>query len=87
MEYRKSYPTDAYLLVQLRNEVWKNTYYDVLPNRILHYMKENEIPLEINTEDIADTDGEEYFVRDISVVFPKCGGDINPYIAVYVEEM
>lgn len=53
----------------------------------LQYMKENEIPLEINTEDIADTDGEEYFVRDISIVFPKCGGDINPYIAVYVEEM
>ena len=42
MEYRKSYPTDAYLLVQLRNEVWKNTYYDVLPNRILQYMKENK---------------------------------------------
>lgn len=41
MEYRKSYPTDARFLVQLRNEVWKNTYYDVLPNGILQYMKEN----------------------------------------------
>ena len=50
-------------------------------------MKENEISLEINTEDIADTDGEEYFIRDISIVFPKCGGNINAYVAVYVEEM
>jgi len=55
--------------------------------KAFHYMKENEISLEINTEDIADTDGEEYFIRDISIVFPKCGGEINPYIAIYVEEM
>ncbi len=53
----------------------------------LHYMKENEIPLEINTEDVADTDGEEYSIQDVRIVFPKCGGKINPYIAVYVEEM
>ena len=42
MEYRKSYPTDAYLLIQLKNDVWKDTYYDVLPNGILKYMKENK---------------------------------------------
>ena len=42
MEYRKSYPTDAYLLIQLKNDVWKDTYYDVLPNGILQYMKENK---------------------------------------------
>lgn len=53
----------------------------------LQYMKENEIPLEINTEDIADTDGEEYPIQDVRIVFPKCGGEINPYVAVYVEEM
>jgi hypothetical protein len=66
--------------------------YDEIDNiseliKSLHYMKENEISLEINTENIADTDGEEYLVRDISIVFPKCGGDINTYVAVYVEEM
>ena len=66
--------------------------YDEIDNiseliKSLHYMKENEISLEINTENITDTDGEKYFIRDISIVFPKCGGEINPYVAVYVEEM
>lgn len=66
--------------------------YDEIDNiseliKAFHYMKENEISLEINTENIADTDGEEYLIRDISIVFPKCGGDINAYVAVYVEEM
>lgn len=55
--------------------------------KAFHYMKENEIPLEINTEDISDTDGEEYSIQDVRIVFPKCGGEINPYVAVYVEEM
>ena len=39
MEFRKAYPTDAYLLVGIRNTVWKNTYYDLLPNSILYKMK------------------------------------------------
>lgn len=39
MEYRKAYPTDAYLLVQLKDRVWKNTYYDLLPSGILMKMK------------------------------------------------
>lgn len=55
--------------------------------KTLHYMKENDMPLTINTEDIADTDGEEYFIRDISIVFPKVGGDINGHIVVYIEEI
>lgn len=42
MEFRKSYPTDAYLLVNLRNTVWKNTYYDILPNGILHKMEDEK---------------------------------------------
>lgn len=66
--------------------------YDEIDNiseliKAFHYMKENEIPLEINTEDIVDTDGEEYNIQDVRIVFPKCGGDINTYVAVYVEEM
>lgn len=52
----------------------------------LHYMQENEIPIEINTRDSADTDGEEYFIRDITIVFPNVGGEIGSYVAVYVEE-
>lgn len=53
----------------------------------LHYMQENEIPLTINIEDIVDTEGKEYFIHDISIVFPKVGGDIGAYVAVYVEEV
>lgn len=73
-------------------EGYKLKGYDKIDNiseliKTFHYMKENEISLEINTEDIADIDGEEYFIRNISIVFPKCGGGINPYVAVYVEEM
>ncbi len=41
MEIRKSFPTDAYSLIQLGNVVWKNTYYDVLPNGILNSMTRN----------------------------------------------
>ena len=39
--------------------------------KTLDYMKEHEIPLNINTEDMVDTDGEEYFIHDISIIFPK----------------
>lgn len=52
----------------------------------LHYMQENEIPIEINTRNAADTDGEEYFIRDITIVFPNVSGEIGSYVAVYVEE-
>lgn len=55
--------------------------------KTLDYMKENDIPITINTEDIVDTDGEDYYIRSIGVVFPKSGGEIVPHIVIYVEEV
>lgn len=55
--------------------------------KTLDYMRENEIPITINTEDIVDTDGEDYYIRSIGVVFPKVGGEIIPHIVIYVEEV
>ena len=54
--------------------------------KILYYMQENEIPLIINTNDVVDTDGEEYYIDSIGMVFPKVGGEIREYVVVYVEE-
>lgn len=55
--------------------------------KTLNYMKENDIPITINTEDIVDTDGEDYYIKSFSVVFPKVGGEIIPHIVIYVEEV
>ena len=55
--------------------------------KTLDYMKENDIPITINTEDIVDTDGEDYCITSFSVVFPKVGGEIVPHIVIYVEEI
>lgn len=55
--------------------------------KTLDYMKENDIPITINTEDIVDTDGEDYCITSFSVVFPKVGGEIIPHIVIYVEEV
>ena len=55
--------------------------------KTLNYMKENDIPITINTEDIVDTDGEDYYINGFSVVFPKVGGEIIPHIVIYVEEV
>lgn len=55
--------------------------------KTLDYMRENEIPITINTEDIVDTDGEDYYIRSFSVVFPKVGDEIIPHIVIYVEEV
>ncbi|WP_288682337.1 hypothetical protein [uncultured Eubacterium sp.] len=52
----------------------------------LDYMKNNEIPITINTKDIVDTDGEEYFIEDFSIVFPNVGGEVGTYLEIYVEE-
>ena len=35
VEIRKAYPTDAYVLVQIRDQAWENAYYDVLSNNII----------------------------------------------------
>lgn len=53
--------------------------------KMLVYMKEQSIPLEINTADIADTDGEEYYIEDIRFVVPTIGGEIQEYISVLVQ--
>lgn len=55
--------------------------------KTLDYMKENDIPITINTEDIVDTDGEDYYIDSFSVVFPKVGGEILPHVVVFVEEV
>lgn len=53
--------------------------------RLLMYMKEEDIPIEINTNDIADTGGEEYSITDVRFIVPTLGGEIGEYISVYVE--
>ena len=52
--------------------------------KMLYYIKENNIPLEINTADVVDCPGEEHYIKDISFVMPDCGGMIQSYIAVYL---
>lgn len=41
LQIRKAYPTDAYTIINVLDMVWKSTYYDVLPNGILHHMLQN----------------------------------------------
>lgn len=41
LQIRKSYPTDAYRLIQIMDIVWKDEFYDVLPNSIFHDMIRN----------------------------------------------
>lgn len=55
--------------------------------KTLDYMKKNDIPITINTEDIIDTDGEDYYIDSFTVVFPTIGGELIPHISVIVEEI
>ena len=41
IEIRKAYPTDAYVLVQIRDEAWKREYYDILTSDIIHNKDRN----------------------------------------------
>lgn len=41
VEIRRAYPIDAYALIQLSDVVWKDTYYDALPNGILYHRVQN----------------------------------------------
>lgn len=61
-----------------------NEVYEVM--KTLEYMRQAEIPLIINTENMVDTDGEEFPIQSVNLVFPKVGGEINPYISVFVED-
>lgn len=38
---RKAYPTDSYRLIQVKDMVWKDEFYDVLPNGILSELIRN----------------------------------------------
>ncbi len=55
--------------------------------KTLDYMRKNEVPLIINTNDVIDTDGEKYYIDSITMVFPKVGGEIRSCITVYVEDV
>lgn len=47
------------------------------------------IYLEVNTDNIADTDGDFYCIQDVTLVVPSLANEeekILPYIAVYVTE-
>ncbi len=73
-----------------KDKIYKLVGYDKINNigeliKSLHYMQKNEIPLTINNEDIVDTGGKEYFIKDISIVFPTIGGEVNTYLAIYVD--
>ena len=69
--------SDRYDDYKLLGEVFKT----------LDYMRKNEIPLIINTNDVIDTDGEEYYIDSITMVFPKVSGEIGSCITVYVEDV
>ena len=55
--------------------------------KTLDYMRKNEIPLIINTNDVIDTDGEEYYIDSITMVLPKVSGEIGSCITVYMEDV
>ena len=40
-DIRKAYPTDAFALVIIMDVVWKNEFYDFLPNGIIYEMARN----------------------------------------------
>lgn len=41
LEIRKAYPTDAYTLINIMDIVWRNEFYDYLPNGIIFEMTKN----------------------------------------------
>lgn len=53
--------------------------------KLFNYMMNSEIPMQINTKNIADTDGDEYFIQYVTFASPAIHCEINPYIEVYVE--
>lgn len=59
--------------------------------KTLHYMKKHEIPIEVNTENCVETDGEIHFINDefesITFIVPNdfSKDAISPYIQVYVD--
>ena len=41
IEIRKAYPIDAYTLINIKDNVWKNEFYDILPNGIINDLNKN----------------------------------------------
>ena len=52
----------------------------------LDYMKKHEIPITINTRDVVDTGGEEYYIEDFSIIFPSVDGETGTHLTIYVED-
>lgn len=80
---------DAKILIMNQNEyrllsVIKFDHYDTAM-KMFDYMKENDIPLEINTSDSIRGDGDEYFIKDIRYIAPTLNGQITDHIQVFVE--
>jgi len=47
----------------------------------------DDFGIELNIKDIADYMGDWYNIVYVSINVPKINGQIQPYIAVYVDEM
>lgn len=41
LEIRKAYPTDAYTLINIKDNIWKSEFIDLLPNGIINDMNKN----------------------------------------------
>ena len=54
--------------------------------KMFNYMKEADIPVMINTEDLADTDGDVYYIENVLFVTPEMGGEIAECITVFVSQ-
>lgn len=55
--------------------------------KTLDYMRKNEIPITINTNDVIDSDGEEYYIDSLSMIFPSVNGEICSCITIYVKDV
>ena len=55
--------------------------YDVAM-KMFNYMKEADIPVMI--KDLADTDGDVYYIENVLFVTPEIGGEILECITVFV---
>lgn len=55
--------------------------------KTLDYMRKNEISIIINTNDVIDSDGEEYYIDSLAMIFPSVSGEIGSCITVYVEDV
>lgn len=56
--------------------------------KLFEYMAKNECQycVQCNTEDVADTEGDYYTVKDVSFVFSKSGGELLQHFQVCLEE-